>query len=366
MLRALAIAGAALLLQAASASGEEFSSDRFLALAKECRAQAVVAPSAAALRIRDAAVAQHKSFQGNRVDRTGRIVFFGRSEVESDEEVEDKVAAGQIPWRQVLGFWETLSETPATSAAHRALAAWYYPGALDNPPPETLTRRGTSLRRLLEAIDKLDFAQFGDNADAYKAALQQSVIRASLSDVAWSGAFISAVMHDAGLDKESFAYGAAHVAYIGAAVAQAVRDVSGGERKHAFRACDPAATRPRPGDLFCYHRHVEGTQRPYEQTGPSLFRSIFRDFAEGKPRIIRSHCDIVVHTDMRNRTVTSIGGNVQNSVTERVLNLDKKGVLSASQGTRQCESYIAEKRKDGRPNCNLNSQKWFVLLQAVK
>lgn len=354
-----------ILLVTLPASGEDFSNAQFRTLAKECRATAATAPSAAALRIRDAALAQHKNFGGNRVDHTGRIVFFGHSEVESDEEVEDTVAAGQIPWRQVLGFWESLSETPATSEAHRALAAWYYPGALENPTPEKLTRRGTSLRRLLDAIDKLDFAQFGDNADATKAALQQSVIRASLSDVAWSAAFISSVMRDAAIGKESFAYGAAHVSYIGAAIAQAMRDVDGGERKHGFRACDPALTQPRPGDLFCYHRHVEGTRRPYEQTGPSLFRSIFRDFADGKPRIIRSHCDIVVRTDLRSRKVTAIGGNVQNSVTERVLNLNREGALSASQGTKQCEAYIAEKRRDGRPNCNLNSQKWFVLLQAV-
>jgi hypothetical protein len=359
-----AAAAASLLLLALPASGEEFGNDRFTALAKECRATAAQAPSATAIKIRDAAVAAHQRFRGNRVDPTGRIVFFGNTEVESDHESEDSVAPAQVPWRQVLGFWEALGEKPITGAASRALSAWYYPGALDDPPPAELVRRGASLGPLLEAIDKLDFSQFGERAGATKAAIQQSVIRASLSDVAWSGAFVAAVMREAGIDREKFAYHAAHVAYISAAVTQSVRDVSAGEGKHFFRACDPALTRPRPGDLLCYHRHVEGTRNPYVQEGPSLFRSIFRDFANGAPKIIRSHCDIVARSDLVTRRVTLIGGNVHDSVTERVLTLTGKGVLSSSQGTKQCAGNNPDRRESSAPNCNFNSQKWFVLLQA--
>jgi len=362
MIRAAAAIG--LFLLASPASAEEFGSDRFLALAKECRATAASAPSATALKIRDAAQAKHTSFRGHRVDQSGRIVFFGHSEVESDHEWPNSVTAAEVPWRQVLGYWEALNEKPVTSGANSVLSAWYYAGALDDPLPPELTRRGTSLRSLLEAIDKLDFSQFGDSAGATKAAIQQSVIRASLSDVAWSAAFVASVMRDAGLDKEIFAYGAAHVAYISAAVSQSVRDVSGGEGRHFFRACDPALTPPRPGDLVCYHRHVEGTRNPYAQHGPSLFRSIFQDFALGAPKIIRAHCDIVVRTDPAGRKVTVVGGNVHDSVTERVMTLTAKGVLSSRQGTKQCGSYNPDARAGGEANCNFNNQKWFVLLQA--
>ena len=359
-----AAAAISLLLLALPASAEDFGSARFQALARECRATAAVAPSATALKIRDAAEAKQKTFRGNRVDATGRIVFFGPSEIDSDHESPNSVTADQVPWRQVLGYWEALSGKPVTSEANRVLSAWWYAGALDDPLPSELTRRGTSLRALLEAIDKLDFSQFGERADAYKAAIQQSVIRASLSDVAWSAAFVAAIMRDAGLDKEIFAYGAAHVSYISAAVAQSVRDVTGGEGEHFYRACDPALTRPRPGDLYCYHRHVEGTRNPYEQKGPSLFRSIFQDFALGAPKIIRAHCDIVVRTDPAGMKVTVIGGNVHDSVTERVMTLTAKGVLSSRQGTKQCGSYNPDARAGVEPNCNFNNQKWFVLLQA--
>jgi hypothetical protein len=347
------------------ALADEFDAKRFSTLAKECRTQSTKPPSPAALRIRDAALAQHKSFHGHRIDHTGRIVFFGHSEVESDHEGPDNLTAEKVPWRQVLRYWEAVTGDPAAATPHRALGAWYYPGALDNRAPEELERNGVSLRRLLEVIDKLDFSELGDRADAYKAAIQQSVIRASLSDVAWSAAFISSIMRDAGLEEKDFAYGAAHVAYISAAVAQSVRDVEGGERTHFFRACDPAVTPPRAGDLLCYHRHTEGTRSPYEQGGPSLFRSIFADFASGERPIMRSHCDIVVRVDTAARKVTAIGGNVHNSVTERVLNLNRRGVLSTRQGTKTCGPNNPDSTATGRSNCNFNDQKWFVLLQAV-
>jgi len=62
--------------------------------------------------------------------------------------------------------------------------------------------------------------------------------------------------------------------------------------------------------------------------------------------------------------VTVIGGNVQNSVTEKVLNLNERGVLSAAQGNAVCDRYNTDKAMSREPNCNLNRQKWFVLLQA--
>src|SRR5690242_20211853 len=99
MIRAAAAIG--LLLLAFPATAEEFTSARFQALAKECRATAAIAPSAIAIKIRDAALVKHKTFRGNRVDANGRIVFFGPSEIDSDHESANSVTADQIPWRQV-------------------------------------------------------------------------------------------------------------------------------------------------------------------------------------------------------------------------------------------------------------------------
>jgi len=100
--------------------------------------------------------------------------------------------------------------------------------------------------------------------------------------------------------------------------------------------------------------------------GPPLFKSLFRDIANDEEPISHSHCDIVVRVDNDASKVTVIGGNVQNSVTEKVLNLNERGVLSAAQGSTACNSYNTDKpTSPGEPNCNLNKQKWFVLLQAA-
>jgi hypothetical protein len=167
-------------------------------------------------------------------------------------------------------------------------------------------------------------------------------------------------------ENTEFSYDASHVTYITSAIEQSLRDLVGGESSSFYRACDPDTTKPRIGDLFCYHRHIEGTPHPYAQKGPSLFKSLFRDIAKGEEPISRSHCDIVVRVDSDSSKVTVIGGNVQNSVTEKVLNLNKRGVLSAAQGSTVCGGYNPDKpASGGEPNCNLNRQKWFVLLQAA-
>jgi hypothetical protein len=349
------------------ASGQDVDDASFRNLAKQCQMRASVAASSRAIKIKDEAIAQHQAFNGSRVDRAGRIVSFGHSEAESDQEIDGNVSARQIPWRQVLGYWEKLNDRKIGEGAGGALQVWYYPGALSDDPPPVLHRKKIQLRRLLKFISGLDLSQMGPESDDLREALQQSVIRSSISDVPWSAAFVSSIMRAVPLDEDTeFSYDASHVAYITSAVEQSLRDLVGGESTSFYRACDPDTTKPRIGDLFCYHRHIEGTPHPYAQKGPSLFKSLFRDIARGEEPISRSHCDIVVSVDSDSSKVTVIGGNVQNSVTEKVLNLNTKGVLSSAQGSTVCENYNPDKPTSGsEPNCNPNRQKWFVLLQAA-
>jgi hypothetical protein len=350
------------------ASGQEVDEASFSNLAKQCQMRASVAASSRAIKIRDEAIAQHQAFNGSRVDRTGRIVFFGHAEAESDQEIDGDVSAKQIPWRQVLAYWEKLNDRKIGEGAGGALQVWYYPGALSDDPPSVLHRKKMQLRRLLEFISGLNLSQMGPESEDLREALQQSVIRSSISDVAWSAAFVSSIMRVVPLDeKTEFSYDASHVTYITAAIEQSVRDLIGGESTSFYRACDPGKTKPRIGDLFCYHRHAEGTRHPYIQKGPSLFKSLFRDIANGDEPISQSHCDIIVSVDNDSSKVTVIGGNVQNSVTEKVLNLNERGVLSAAQGNSLCDrynTYNTDKAMSREPSCNLNRQKWFVLLQA--
>jgi hypothetical protein len=348
------------------APAQEIGKAQFAALAKECRDRSSAPTSERARIIKDIAEKQHTAFVGNRVDHSGRMLVFGHAESESDQEIEGKVTSQQIPWRQVLGYWELLAKKNISEAAHSALEVWYYPGVLDEMPPNVLNRNKIKVERLIDAIGDLDFSKHGEQASDIKAALTQSVIRSGISDVAWSAAFISATMRSAKLIGNSeFNYDASHVAYIASSVKQSLNDIGPKGDNHFYRACDPDTTKPRTGDLYCYHRHVAGTKNPYEPNkGLSLFRSLFVDIATGKEPISRSHCDIVVRIDVPAKKVIVIGGNVQNSVTQKTLNLNQDGYLSVSQGTKECEGFNPDKPGSDVPNCNLNSQKWFTLLQA--
>src|SRR5262249_48934770 len=124
---------------------------------------------------------EHQALNGRRVDRKGRIVFFGHSEAESDQEIDGSVSARQIPWRQVLGYWEKLNDRKIGEGAGGALQVWYYPGALSDDPPSVLHRKKMQVRRLLKFISGLDLSQMGPESEDIREALQQSVIRSSIA-----------------------------------------------------------------------------------------------------------------------------------------------------------------------------------------
>src|SRR5262244_3953580 len=212
------------------ASGQELDDASFGNLAKQCQIRASVAASSRAIKIKDEAIGQHRAFNGSRVDRAGRIVFFGHSEAESDQEIDGNVSASQIPWRQVLGYWEKLNDRKIGEGAGGALIVKYYPGALSDDPPSVLHRKKKEVRRFLKIITGLDLSQMGPESEDLREALQQSVIRSSISDVAWSAAFVSSIMRAVPLDEDTeFSYDASHVTYITSAVEQSLRDLVGGE-----------------------------------------------------------------------------------------------------------------------------------------
>lgn len=123
---------------------------------------------------------------------------------------------------------------------------------------------------------------------------------------AWSAAFISYVMRIAGAGAR-FPYSASHSTYINAAAAGAAP---------ALRARAPTDYAPVPGDLICHFRG-----------GASVLR--FADLPTAGP--FTSHCDIVVQEGAAQLTV--IGGNVDDSVTEKHVPLTQDGRLSAPDGS---------------------------------
>lgn len=119
------------------------------------------------------------------------------------------------------------------------------------------------------------------------------------SAIPWSAAFISWVMRQAGASS-SFRYSGGHATYIAAARQNRL------SRNHnpikAFRTSEIA---PRPGDLVCKRR--AGSGATYDNVRPGM----------------ATHCDVVVA--IRPGAITTIGGNVNNSVSARTVHTDARG-----------------------------------------
>lgn len=121
----------------------------------------------------------------------------------------------------------------------------------------------------------------------------------------WSAAFIGWVMQEAGVPEIQFPPAAAHGVYLARLVA---------ESEYPGRYFVPrriADHSPSPGDLVCASR---GTlPAPGEDAGPEALRSA------------QTHCDLVVAK--AGRSLEVIGGNVRNSVSRTILELDASGRL---------------------------------------
>ena len=118
---------------------------------------------------------------------------------------------------------------------------------------------------------------------------------------AWSAAFISWCMNDAGAAKK-FPYSAGHASYINAAI----RNATGPGGLVGHRLNEYA---PRVGDLIGYWRGSK----------PITF-----DNAR-QVGWYESHTDVVV--EVGNGVLYSIGGNVLHSVTRRAVKLNAKGLV---------------------------------------
>jgi len=119
---------------------------------------------------------------------------------------------------------------------------------------------------------------------------------------AWSAAFISWVMCEAGLgESQQFQRAIAHHSYIDQAIVAAQAD----ETTAVYRAVPLGEQKIVPGDLLC--RGSRPAYRTIEQRAAQL--------GEGA----RTHCDIVVKVDSQNQQISVIGGNVRATVRMKVL-----------------------------------------------
>lgn len=162
--------------------------------------------------------------------------------------------------------------------------------------------------------------------------------RGFVIDTPWSAAFISWVAQRAGIP--GFTSSASHFDYVRAARANP------GSSPYGY--ADPGSARLAPGDLLCYVR----SSRIYGYDG--LTALIDRGGAAGLPM----HCDFVVGTDSGH--AYTVGGNVQQAVTLRMLNLNANGQLW---GLPQRGSDSVACSPDQEAACSFNRQDWAVVLK---
>ena len=168
-----------------------------------------------------------------------------------------------------------------------------------------------------------------------------SACRAFIIDQPWSAAFVSYVMVKAGVP--GFRPSASHFDY--------VRDAYLHPDGSAFLYLDPAVARPSAGDLLCY---VRMPARTYGYEG--LISAI--GAVNGS---LSMHCDIVVAAHPDNEGLAySIGGNVQQGATMRLLRLNRNGnfwgLPQRTVGAPACSP-------DTPSSCDFNRQDWSVLLK---
>ncbi|MCL1635142.1 DUF2272 domain-containing protein [Luteimonas sp. SX5] len=256
-----------------------------------------------AQRIVAVALREHAMWYQPFIDGNGRLASYRVSEAENA-----LLADGTEAWQRVLGYWRnsgTLYEMSQSNIAG-AYACQFPTG----------------------------FAQ------------GKAECRTFILDNAWSAAFVSYVMVQAGVP--GFRASPRHYDYI----RQAFHPETGGPYYYA----DPATQRADPGDLLCFVRG-NGSVSGYEGLTARL---------NGAGGSLNTHCDIVVGRD---RELRLVGGNVFNGVTMRKLKLDVQGrailprPVSATYEDGEAGSYASNCSPSNEAACDFNRQNWAVLLK---
>jgi len=118
--------------------------------------------------------------------------------------------------------------------------------------------------------------------------------------VPWSATFISWLYKKAG-ERNKFVYNPSHSKYI----TDSIANRKNGKPNAPFVGYRVNEYSPKVGDMVCYARQ-SGIN--YDTTGS-----------------YKSHCDIVVST--KGNQIEVIGGNVNQSVTKKILKTNSKGIL---------------------------------------
>lgn len=278
---------------------------------------------------------QHGLFGGQQISRSGAVVAVGFHEAEFDRPTGESTPT----WQRVAEFWTTLDEE--------------LPSSFRSPDGNLIDSK-----RLLAKIAALGEGSGADRLDEKQVgAVDAAFLRSALVDHPWSAVFISFLMKKSNFNRDEFEFSDSHVDYVDKAFASNLAEARGQSTGYAYRACDVATTKPRPGDLLCYTR---GSAARIDRHAMLLDQLETRR-SLGDGGAVPMHCDLVTSSDENgNSKIDTIGGNVFQSVTLRRMTLDATKTLS--------RAYVPPRQGRGctRGNScggNLSRKPWVVLLQ---
>ena len=329
-----------------------------------CDATAARPPSALGQRIAQIAIDEFTRFGGHRIDSNGQLFHFGLTEAEHEEDDGGNAQAplGHFGWWQVMRYWRTLFGGDPTDKLEVRGYRDASTSTQDTQEAALLRTSAAQLLRLAESVADPEMREI----------LRETVLRAAIIDTSWSAAFISYVIRQSGVSENGFRFANAHRAYIYDAFTVSAAEPKNNESEGIYRACPLSTTRPRVGDLICQHREPALADASDEAVRERIRAEL--DGGADMRTVRRTHCEVVAHVDARARKVYTIGGNVNQSVTARKLNLTGNLKFSAVQkghcggpGHWTLPQPVPAARPPGAPDpaskCSLNDKKWFVLLQ---
>jgi hypothetical protein len=327
-----------------------------------CDATAARPPSALGQRIAQIAIDEFTRFGGHRIDSNGRLFHFGLTEAEHEEDDGGNPQAplGHFGWWQVMKYWRILFGGDPTDKLE---VRGYRDASTSTQDTQEATLWRTSAAHLLRWAENVSDPELRE-------ILRESVLRAAITDTSWSAAFVSYVIRQSGVSETAFRFANAHRAYIYDAFAVSVAEPKNNRSEGIYRACPLSTTRPRVGDLICQHR-----ESALADASDEALRERIRAELDGSAdmrTVRRTHCEVVAHVDAQARKVYTIGGNVNQAVTARKLNLTGNLKFSAVQKghcggpghwTLPAPAAHPPRGPGSASKCSLNDKKWFVLLQ---
>jgi hypothetical protein len=321
-----------------------------------CDATAAKPASELGRRIAQTAIEEFTRFGGHQIDSNGRLFHFGLTEAEHEEEHggDRPARLGDLGWWRVMKYWRSLY---GNDIGDKLEVRGYRDASNAADEAQAMALLRTDVGDLLRAADGVADA-------AAREILREAVLRAAIIDTPWSAAFVSYVIRQSGVAANAFKFANAHRVFIYDAFAASAAEETNEAGDQLYRAC-PLTTRPRPGDLICQQR-----EPALADASDEAVRERIRAELAGRTdarSVRRTHCEVVAYIDAPARKIYTIGGNVNQAVTARKLNLRDDLKFSAVQkgncGGPGHWTLPQPSRRAQPANCSLNDEKWFVLLQ---